>query len=127
MFGAAQGLGEMEDFGQFFQQYGNIMRSYDRIATAKQALGNQFLNTCGPIARVCPPVQRLHQWYMRYFDDWIRAARSLHGALQQHNLGMAIQVQGMMQRAETTQREAQREEDRLRDRYNVPLSPLGPR
>lgn len=125
--GNAQSLQGLQDPMQFLLSYGHIAQGFGQVATAKQNLGNQFLNSCGPIARACPPVQNLHNWYIRYFQEWVQATQMLHGALRNRNLGLVMQVQGQITRAENTERQCQREEDRLRDRYDLPPSPFGPR
>ncbi|NLC56198.1 MAG: zinc ribbon domain-containing protein [Armatimonadetes bacterium] len=126
LFPWAQGLDAMGD-GDFFGQYARILQSYSRIAAAKESLANDFVRSCEPIARVCAPVQTLHRWYVRYFEEWIRVTRTLEAALRQQDLGLALQLQGLVQRAQNTERQAQREEDRLRDRYDLPPDPAGPR
>jgi hypothetical protein len=125
--GDANMLGTLEDPAQFLRSYGNIAQGFGRVAQAKQSLGNQFLNSCGPVARVCPPVQNLHNWYIRYFQEWVQATQTLYNALRNGNLGMAMQVQGMLTRADNTERQCQQEEDRVRNKYDLPASPSGPR
>ncbi|HPO71444.1 MAG TPA: zinc-ribbon domain-containing protein [Armatimonadota bacterium] len=125
--GDAYTLGGLQDPAEFILRYARITQGMGQVAAAKQNLGNQFLNSCGPIARACPPVQNLHNWYIRYFQEWVQATQTLYGALRTRNLGLAMQVESQLSRVRNTKHQCDHEEDRVRDRYDIPHSPFGPR
>lgn len=102
MLGAAYGLHELvPDEERFTPQYQGIMRGFNSIAQAKAGLRDKFQRTCGPIARICPPVQLLHATVDQYFLGWIQAGARLEGAMRSLNLGLVAQAEGQLREAKS--------------------------
>ncbi|MBI3946915.1 MAG: zinc-ribbon domain-containing protein [Armatimonadetes bacterium] len=103
MLGAAYGLDELVgDQDRFTPQYRGIMSGFNNIAQAKMRLRAKFQQGCGPIARVCPPVQLLHRTVDQYFIGWIQAGGKLEGAMSSFNLGLVAQAEGELRAAKST-------------------------